>query len=354
MKKPSPRTQLILGLAVSLVFLALAFRGVSFGKMLESFQNAQWSWSLPAFLGTLALSLWVRAYRWTVILQPLGDYKTKEAFPFLLIGLMGNNIYPAHLGEFLRAYAFARHKKLPFSTVFSTLVVERIFDLLAVLGFFYAGFFTLSDTQLPPEVSKAALGMASITLIAILGVLAFVVAPDKSLALSRFFLKILPEGLAAKLDELITSGVEGLKVVRSPLLLLNCLACSLVLWSLLGLLVVISLAAFGVQVKLAQAFFLQGLIAIAVTIPSSPGFFGVVQYAFSEGMALFRIDRSVSNAASWYYHLVQYVPVTLTGLYFLKLLGIDVSEVQEAKAAAEVSEAAEAVEVGDSPQEVSE
>ena len=71
---------------------------------------------------------------------------------------------------------------------------------------------------------------------------------------------------------------------------------------------------------------LFSVCALGVTLPSSPGFFGTVQYCFKVSFAAFSIkDPNTAIAASFYSLLMGYIPVTLTGLYFLKRLGMNLS-----------------------------
>jgi glycosyltransferase 2 family protein len=330
-KKPSPRVQLIIGILISVGFLYVAVKDIDFAKLVDNLKGAHISWTLPALLILLVGIFLIKAWRWTLILKPIGDYKTAEVLPAVMIGFMGNNIYPAHLGEFLRAYVFAKHEDRAFSTIFSTLVVERILDLIAILAFFYSAIFLIDAQKLPDGMRQGALIMLMLTAIAILGMIPFIIVQNKALALSRRLLAWLPDKVQEGLYGLIEKASEGLQMARSPKLFLLALAASFVHWLLYGLSIIISLHAFDVSITMPQALFLQGITAFAVVIPSSPGFFGVVQMAFVETLSLFDIKKEPVLAASFYYHLSQYIPVTLIGFYYLKLLQVNVDEVRSEK-----------------------
>ena len=53
-----------------------------------------------------------------------------------MIGFMANNLFPFRIGEFIRACVLARHERLSKTTVFATVVVERVVDMLTLLGIF--------------------------------------------------------------------------------------------------------------------------------------------------------------------------------------------------------------------------
>ena len=87
---------------------------------------------------------------------------------------------------------------------------------------------------------------------------------------------------------------------------------------------------FGQTLSVLASFFVMCIIAIGVTVPSTPGFFGVVQYCFWLGVQPFGVDQADAFAASVYYHLSQYIPVTLVGLYYLHRSGLKLTQVEHA------------------------
>ena len=65
-------------------------------------------------------------------------------FPIVCIGYMGNNIYPARAGEVLRAYVLRRTEGVPITASLATILVERIFDGVVMLGFVFVNLPELS------------------------------------------------------------------------------------------------------------------------------------------------------------------------------------------------------------------
>ncbi|MEY4222438.1 MAG: hypothetical protein RL334_1080, partial [Chloroflexota bacterium] len=96
--------QLWLGVLISALFLWVALRGLQLAEVLQVLATARLFWLLPG----------VAAYM-------LG-------FPVVAIGYMGNNIYPARIGEVLRAYILKRKCGVAASATLATVVVERVFD----------------------------------------------------------------------------------------------------------------------------------------------------------------------------------------------------------------------------------
>ena len=127
------RWHIWLGVAISAVFLYLAFRKVDFSLVWEYLKQARWSWVLLGlafyFFGVL-----LRAWRWQVLLNPLKHLPVRRLFPVVAIGYMGNNVYPARAGEVLRSVLLKSKDQVDISGSLATIVVERLFDAIVILG----------------------------------------------------------------------------------------------------------------------------------------------------------------------------------------------------------------------------
>jgi uncharacterized protein (TIRG00374 family) len=72
----------------------------------------------------------------------------RRLFPVVVIGYMGNNVYPARAGEVIRAYVLRRREGVSISASLATIIVERVFDGLVMLIFVFVGLpFTCPSRQ---------------------------------------------------------------------------------------------------------------------------------------------------------------------------------------------------------------
>ena len=122
--------QLILGLVVSLLALALAFRGADLGAMATALRKANY-FVLAVGIAFYLLGLIFRAISWRVILG--GRVPYWRVFEALNEGYLLNNLLPFRMGEFGRAYLVSRRNNLPALEALSSIVVERVIDLLMVV-----------------------------------------------------------------------------------------------------------------------------------------------------------------------------------------------------------------------------
>ncbi len=269
---------------------------------------------------------WLKAVRWTYLLRPIKTLKTTEVVPALMIGFMMNNVLPAHLGEFVRVYVLGRQYDIPKSAVLSTVVLERIFDVFAILAFLGI---SLALVDLPPEFKTGGIIITSLAIVGFIGVLAFVIWPKPILAAFELTLGLfwfVPVAQRRKLVELVETSSAGLATLKDPWLTFLIAVTSVAQWLINGGMVYFSLKSFGLDLPLLASFVVIAATALGVTVPSTPGYFGVVQACFRISLLPFGADEAQVVSASVYYHLVQYVAITLVGLIFLNRVGMKFSD----------------------------
>ena len=122
--------------------LVLALYGVDLERMWAAFRAADYRWVPPLLVLVIASNL-CRAWRWNVLIDALpapereADSTTpptlESSFSSVMIGYMVNYVAP-RMGEVARTANMAHRTSIRFSSLFGTVVSERIFDT-AVLGF---------------------------------------------------------------------------------------------------------------------------------------------------------------------------------------------------------------------------
>ncbi|QDU36213.1 hypothetical protein Mal4_04970 [Maioricimonas rarisocia] len=342
MSESSPRwhqsrtVQLTIGLLVTAGCLAWAFYemcredppAVVLRQIGSAFASANYLTLIPMLIA-LAIFYWLKTWRWQMLLRPLGHFSVPSLFGPVMIGFAFNNLLPAHLGEFVRVFVASRDQKLPMPAVLSSVVLERVFDVLAILAFLGLGLSFVPGMD--PDVQNQAITVAIVAAAGVLSVVAFVLWTGPFVRLTERILELMPfvpDRLRDKLTGMLESGAAGLSAIKNVRLLLGIVATSLIQWALNGLLVYLSLRAFGIEISPLVACIVLGVVAFGVTVPSSPGYFGVIQLCFLMVLKLFTDDTREVFAASIYYHMAQYIPVTLIGLYYFNKSGLSVREVE--------------------------
>lgn len=338
MRSDRPRRRWVgLGSVAAAVVTTLAIWFVAsqtdFAALRAAFASADLS-EAGWFFAALAVFYLLKAWRWRLLLWPLGRFGLGDLWPSMMAGFAFNNLLPAHLGEFVRLAAFSRQTGQPSGAVLSTIALERLFDVLAILGFLSYGL--LAVREVDPMLRQSGLAFLTASVGLLIGAVAYVVATDWVIGLTRRLLAALrvPQTIASKVIGLAETGAGGLAALRSPSLLIGIAALSLAQWALNGAMIWLSLRAFGVEVSPAMAAVTLAAVAFGVTVPSTPGYFGVLQGAFVLALTALPEFDSISGrvvAASVVYHVAQWVPVTAIGLVGFRLAGMRLADVDRAE-----------------------
>ncbi len=130
--------QLVIGLACTLCFLAIAFYRVQLGAVSAALAGANPAWIAAAML-IYAANLALRAWRWQAILRPVAAIPYPIVARALLVGYGLNTVMPARLGEIFRAEYFKKTFGLSRVWGLTSIVIERLFDGITVICCLGAG-----------------------------------------------------------------------------------------------------------------------------------------------------------------------------------------------------------------------
>ncbi len=124
--------QYLISLTIAGGLLWFVFKDVDINALFSTFSEADYRW--VALSGALALvAHWSRAYRWKLMLQPIGynpsTYKTMLA---VLMGYAVNLVLP-RAGELARCGSLQKLAGVPFEKSFGAVVAERLVDVLILL-----------------------------------------------------------------------------------------------------------------------------------------------------------------------------------------------------------------------------
>jgi hypothetical protein len=311
-----------IGLALSVLFLYLFLRNVDLREIWRAFHSVNYLYTVP-IMAVNVFTIWFRAVRWRRLLNPIKKIALPELFKTTAIGFMANNVFPARIGEVLRAFLLADKAGISKSTSLATIVVERLFDGFAILLLFLVVLVFLPFPEHPvsglsPGQIKT-VGLFSL-LFALLVLAVLVLLRFHNQSTNRFIgwcLNPLPVRLAARIRGLIDSFVTGLEILRRAKDILIVKMLSLFLWIVLSLSVYLLFRGFGFPLSLLEAFFLEIVLVFGVSIPSAPGFIGTWHWACAAGLIYLGVEPNQAKTFAILNWLCYFVPVTLLGLLVL-------------------------------------
>jgi uncharacterized protein (TIRG00374 family) len=279
----------------------------------------------------------VRAMRWKVLLAPVkGDTTLRSRFASVSIGFMANNLLPARVGEFARAYAISRMEPISAGAALGSLVVERFMDgvvllLLLAVPVLTPGFPATSalSTGLGAAVLRGGLLAVSVVLAALV---LMAVWPRAFVRSAERVARRLPRSVGRPLVGALEALLDAVAVLRAPRLLALGLAWTVFFWLFHGLSFWLGMKAFGIDTGLVSAFFTEAVVGFGVAIPSAPGFFGTFHASAQFALAsVYGVDAARALAFAFGYHFGSWIPITLIGLGYAWKLGLTVGDVRDSE-----------------------
>lgn len=325
------RITVCLGLIISVVMLWWALRDVSIPEMLRHIRAAN-LWLLGAAVAVATGSFVLRAFRWRLILLPtLARSSFGSRFSAVCIGFMANNLLPARLGEFARAYTLARNEPIRMSAGLASLVVERLLDGMVLVVFLIPALSLASFTggRQPDLLSHLFVSASAIVILGFFGLWGLVHFPDRFLRIFRAVVhRLLRRETADRATEILISFIAGLGAMRHGHILARVVLWTFAVWLWNGFSFWLAFQAFGIRTPgISGALLLQSIIGFAVAVPSSPGFFGPFEAAARLVLREFGVDPTLIISFAAGYHVLTFLPVTILGLWYVHRLGMSWSEV---------------------------
>lgn len=142
----------VLTLVLGGALLYFVFSGMDFNAMLLELKNADYRWIILS-MSISVLAHISRAYRWNLLLQPLGyDAKLFNTFQAVMIGYFANLAFP-RIGEISRCTILKKTDDIPIDISIGTVIVERVVDVI-MSGFLLGLCFVLEFDRLSTFFSQ--------------------------------------------------------------------------------------------------------------------------------------------------------------------------------------------------------
>ena len=336
-----------LGILLSGVFLFLAFRGINFGEVMANVRQANLGLLLLSAVSATCIFP-LRARRWRPILDPVApNLPFSVLWPPVAIGMMINNVAPARAGEPARAFALSRSSpQIPFPAAFASLIVDRLFDMVVLLLLMFGA---MLDPAFPTDAHPFGLTITSLAIqgitfvvVIIAALYAMVLFPARVLALydacargfnsltHSLFKWTVSAGIEAKGRAALESLTRGMSVLRTPSRFAEVFFWTVLHWLVNALAFWIAFKAVGITAPYSAALFLQGVIAVGVAAPSTPGFFGIFEFFGKEGLSLYGVNAGVAVTWAIAFHFLSYVPITVIGSYYFLRAGLSLDQITHA------------------------
>ncbi|HEX2916222.1 MAG TPA: lysylphosphatidylglycerol synthase transmembrane domain-containing protein [Chloroflexia bacterium] len=333
----------LLGLVITLVFLVIILLNLKFDEVGKAFGQANYLYLIPAITITFADYL-IRAWRWQFILAPTKPVSYKTSYSVMMIGFMANNLLPARIGEFVRAYTLGRKANISKSLSFATIVLERVCDGLTLVAFMGLALTFFPSPHQNGWTEFIELFSTAVFLGAILFLIFLIVREKQALKIVSFCMRPLPDSLEHKVHMLLTSFVLGLHALKSSRSVLAIVGTSALIWGMEGSSYYLMLRAFKLDTLMSPmqlvgaGLLLLVFVNLGTMVPSAPGFFGVYQAAATVALGAYAVSSATAFSLALLTNTFQYVLVTAIGLFFFSRMQMSFKSLQADKQAGDAEE----------------
>jgi len=308
-----------LGITLSAFALWYTLRGTDLGQIWNVLSHS----SIPLWIActvTATAIFPLRARRWQALLAPVaGRLPFRSLWQTTAIGMMVSNVVGGRAGEPARAFALNRAEPtVKFSAAFASVAVDRLFDGTVVLLLMLAAFFDPAFQAEKPKWLITAMTGTALFLSAVLVAMALMVyAPRRIFAIYDAMISRTLPRFATSGRTLLEGFVSGLHVLRDPRLLAEVFFWTVLHWLTNAFAFWLGFKALGLNVPFSSALLLQGVIAVAVAVPSTPGFFGVFEAGAKLGLGLYGVSATDAASFGLGFHILSYIPITIMGTMYL-------------------------------------
>jgi uncharacterized protein (TIRG00374 family) len=285
-------------------------------ELAAAFRAADYRLVIPATMATLC-GYFLRAFRWQRIVKPVALLTFRDAFAVLMMGFASNNLLPARLGEFVRAYLLGRKIGVRKTYGMATIILERVCDGVTLIIFLGAVSLLV---PLPGWGRDVQIFSSLLFLGASAGIVLLLTQERLTMGLLGTLLSPFPKQVAGAILRASKTFISGLHSLRSGSTLGIVALVSATVWVLEATSYLLICRAFGIWMSpLSQglaATFLLVVVNLGIMVPSAPGYVGTFQFFAVMALGAFGIPKETALAVAIASHLMQFVLVTAIGLFF--------------------------------------
>ena len=303
-----------LGAAISLAFLYIGLRGLHIREVWESIRQAHYGWLFPAVAVYFVAVFW-RCLRWHLLLRPIKPVPLRTIFPILVIGYMGNNVYPARAGEFIRTYILRKREGISISAALATILVEHTLDGVVMLLFVL---FSLPFAPIPSWLQSVVLIAGLAFCGALIVVIILALSEVRAQGVYGWLIDhLLPQSLREPVRGFADRFMQGLHILRNGRELATVFMISPLIWLTETTVYWLLMQGFAFNVPFHSLMLMSGAVNLATTIPSSPGYVGTFDAVGIKVLEGFQVESVLAAGYTLALHATLWLPITLVGAFFM-------------------------------------
>jgi glycosyltransferase 2 family protein len=313
---PVRRSRLLINVvtvAVTLLFSYFAFSNINLSLAWHALRTSDYLWLIPALIA-FGLGNIARAQRWRSLFVPDRRPPRKTTMNAMMIGYFYNSILPARAGEAARVLVLTQRSSSPPVEITGTVVLERMYDVLAILAIFFVAEPWLPQVSWFGTAAVVAVGLAVAIAVAATVLVIYGARPVRVLLrpLRRF-----SPFTEKRLERTVAELVHGLSGLHNRRVAFEALVWTIAAWMLSSVCAFFVMLAFHLGLPFGAAVLVQVAIGLAMILPSPPAAVGVFEGAALIALKAFGVLHSTALPYALVLHLVNFVPFVLVGAFLL-------------------------------------
>jgi uncharacterized protein (TIRG00374 family) len=313
------------GAVIGVALLAYCLKDIRLSEIQGLFTRVNFYYLIPSVLAGF-LFLIFKGMRWRVMVDHQHPITVKRAVCLYSAGQILGIVMPALTGQVGRIILFSRKEGLRKTFVFSTIVLEILFDAISLIVFMFV---TSLAFAFPAQYRYLSFVVAGVTVLGVALLYLTLHYQGAAEELGRRCLRDRWPGAYITVKKFIRSFIKGIELLRSSQHVFSSLAYSLLSWTAHMLAVWFLMLSFGFHLPFAAAAVVMIINTIVLMVPITPGNAGTFEVAVSTSLAAFSVGRSDAVLFAIALHLMDLLPVFVMGFYFLRIEKLSLAEIRE-------------------------
>lgn len=311
---------IILTNVFSLIFLGWALYKADLPRIWGEIRRMHWAWVSVAATADVLVYL-LHGWRWRLMLRPIQRIPYFQFVRAIYAGLYANEVVPLRAGELIRCFLLSRSSGIPISVTFASALIERIFDGIWLMAFF---FFALRVGHLPRVLVNGGYLLGIIIVLASLVLSYGMYAREQSIDL--FFDFTIPAWFNTLIEDLHLIG-------HSRFLYYSFFVSGLYLIAQVAPIYAV-IRAYNLHVPVLASFTMMVLLRLSAVVPQAPGNLGSFQWVAAKTLMIFGIIQAQAYRFSIVLWAILTLPLIAVGFVVVFMAGVSMGHLHRAAASA--------------------
>ncbi len=328
MEKLKQHKEKIIGLIITLIFIALICWNLDFRQLVATFKIFDYR-VLLVFIPLYIFGLYLRGVRWKYLLCDSKKLTVKEAFFAFTTGNTINSYLPARAGDFWRAFHIGKKLEESKMKILGSIILERLIDGISVLLILAFAVLTYFKHPWVLNITYIASGLFLGSLVVFFLIFKFNKTDWFFKKLSNFPALSKFEPVFTKISDIMNRFMEGFQALNKPHCLFIAFATSCLAWGIECVITYVLILGFGQHYGFSIALFIISFIALSTIIPSSSVFVGPYQYAYILALGIYHIEKSNALGIAFIHQITIMLTITVISMIYFLFTNTKIQDIKE-------------------------